>query len=213
MNTVDGICAALLGGGTAALTRAAWLAVSTASARSSGRPDRTGLWGASGLVAIGCGVYARAMFGGRPPLHPAGTVAGAPWWQVAAVGAAVFATAVAAGAAVMATRAHAYLRARRHRGPQSVGDGDLDALLGRHDAVREQFGALLTSDPYRLETSAPLTDQLAAALSVAADLRPGASASYTQRSAYARAVGEAEAAWSPLADIARRHGLGLPDNA
>ncbi|MBV8932695.1 MAG: hypothetical protein JO362_22140 [Streptomycetaceae bacterium] len=204
MHAADVISGALLGGGAVALARAAWLATAGAPPPSSGRPNRTALWGTSGLIAVGCGVYVREVWAGPPPLHPAGTTAGDPWWQVAAVSAAVLAAAAAAGVAVLAARTAAAVRRRRRRYRRSIGDGDLSALTTRHDAIREQYGALLAAEPYRL-------DQLAAALARAADLQPKAAASYTHRSEYARAVGEAEAAWQPLAAAARRQGLALPD--
>ncbi|WP_327072069.1 hypothetical protein [Kitasatospora sp. NBC_01302] len=208
MHAADTIAGVLLGAGALAFSRAALLAVAGPHP-SSGRPRRTELWAGAGLVAVGCGVYVRVVWVGRPPLHPAGITTGAPWWQVATL--AVSVPAVVGTLLLAAVAGRVATRALRRRGRRPIADADMSALTARHDAIRERYGALLsTAGPHQLDQVGDQVEELTAALTEAADLRSGADTTFAQRSAYARAVGEAEAAWQPLAAAAGQHGVTLP---
>jgi len=197
VHPVDVTTGVLLGTAAAAGARAVWLATLGAPRPDSGRPGRAAEWSGTALVAAGCGFYIRAVW-----------AASGAWEPVAAVAAAVLAAAAVMAAAGRTAHALRSPGRRRPRYRAPVGDGDLAALVDRHDAVREHYGALLTLDQlHRLDV-----DDLTRALTRAADLQTGVQGSYSARSAYAAAIGHLEAAWRPVADDARRRGLILPDD-
>ncbi|MFI9041652.1 hypothetical protein [Streptomyces sp. NPDC053726] len=205
MQPVDVVSGALFGAAAAALARAAWQASRCQVYR------RTAEWGAVGLVLTGCAVYVRTAFGGPRPAHPFGMTPGAPWWQVAAIAAVVFAAAVAAGGMRLVARGVRALRRFRRRRRVHASNVHVAALYTRHDAIRELYGAALLADVADELADPEHVDQLAAALHQAADLRDAASDNYAAGSRYAQAVGELEEAWQPLASEARRRGIGPYD--
>lgn len=205
MQPDDVVSGALFGAAAAALARAAWQA-SRRRARS-----RTAEWGAVGLVLAGCAAYVRDAFGGPRPTHPFGDAPGAPWWQVATVAAVVFAVAAAAGCTRLLARGVRALRRLRRRRRVLADNAHVAALCDRHDAIRELYGAALLASVADELAEPEDVDQLAAALHRAGDLRPTAGDDYAAGSRYARAVGELEAAWQPLAPEARRRGIADDD--
>lgn len=206
MQPVDVVSGALFGAAAAALTRAAWQA-SRRRAR-----NRTAEWGAVGLVLAGCAAYVHDAFGGPRPAHPFGETAGAPWWQVAAVAAVVFAAAAAVGCTRLVGRGVRALRRFRRRRRVLADNAHVAALRERHDAIRELYGAALLAGVADELADREQVNQLAAALHQAGDLRGAAGVDYAADSRYAQAVGELEAAWQPLAPEARRRGIALDDH-
>lgn len=202
----DVISGALLGAAAAAGARGIWRATAGAPSQHSGRISRAPEWLGSALVLAGCGFYVRAMWEVPPgPAHRSG------WWSVAAAGGAVLLAIAAAAGIAWALRS---VRLHRPRAPLPTEDGDLAALTARHDAVRERYGALLTLDlAGRLDADPEDLAELTRALTRAADLTTGVESAYTARSAYARSVGELEAAWLAIAAQARRQGISLPDDS
>ncbi|WP_335983198.1 hypothetical protein [Streptomyces sp. CA2R106] len=206
MQPVDVVSGALLGAAAAALARAVWQA-NRRRARS-----RTAEWGAVGLVLAGCAAYVHDAFGGPRPTHPFGDAPGAPWWQVATVAAVVFAAVVfAAGCTRLVARGVRVLRRFSRRRRVLAGNAHVAALRERHDAIRELYGAALLAGIADELADREQVDQLAAALHQAGDLRETAGDDYAAGSRYARAIGELEAAWQPLAPEARRRGIALDD--